>query len=110
MNIEEYLDNLIDKYKTKIDKHSNVFSVNSFNVESVCTLSVDEKKWFKDNYAGTQKVYIPVKANGQRTRDQGDPKVKYLQIENGLYISPQLFNYLHLYEAKARRDVFPTIL
>lgn len=110
MKIDEYLDSIVGKYKTRLDKNSSVFKAEFFNVESVCALNETEKKWLTDNYANVQLVYVPIRDNGQKTDDSNVLKEKYLQIYNGLYISPKLFKFMNLYEMSARRDKFPTIV
>jgi len=109
MRIEEFLDTIVDRYKMRIDKHSDIFKVDSFSMDKV-SLNKDEKKWLQDNNAMTQMVYIPIENRGQKPGHTESMKFKYLQLENGLYISPSLFKFMNFYEAKAKRDMFPTIL
>lgn len=109
IKLEEYLDSIASKYKDRIDKRSDVFVMDVFSIDHDVDLTQNEKKWFKNKYSSNQMVYIPIRPNGQRTHDSGTLKTKYLQIYNGLYISPQLFEFMKFYETTAKRDKFQVI-
>lgn len=103
MDINQFLNKIVFEYGKNFESNSEIFNLDFYHLNAECSND------FPNFLKGSQRFFVPVRSNCKEKSELFRTPNFYCQLENGLYVSSNLFKYLGFLETSNRRKEFSVI-